>query len=72
MHLEKMTGAEDFSVYLTKAPGIYGYLGIRNEEKGITANHHNPLFDVDESVLPNGTGIYAQFALDYLNAHAEN
>ena len=70
MHLEKMTGAEDFSVYLSKAPGIYGYLGIRNEEKGITANHHNPLFDVDESALPKGTGIYAQFALDYLNEHA--
>ena len=69
--LEKMTGAEDFSVYLTKAPGIYGYLGVRNEEKGITADHHNPLFDVDESALPEGAGIYARFALDYLSAHAK-
>ena len=69
--LEKMTGAEDFSVYLTKAPGIYGYLGVRNEEKGITADHHNPLFDVDESALPEGAGIYARFALDYLGAHAK-
>lgn len=66
--LKKMTGAEDFSVYMESVPGVFGYLGCRNEEKGITAAHHHPAFDVDEDVLYNGTGIYVQFALDYLNA----
>ena len=66
--LKKMTGAEDFSVYMETVPGVLGYLGCRNEEKGIIAAHHHPAFDVDEDVLYHGTGIYVQFALDYLNA----
>lgn len=66
--LKKMTGAEDFSVYMETVPAVFGYLGCRNEEKGIIAAHHHPAFDVDEDVLYHGTGIYVQFALDYLNA----
>ena len=66
--LKKMTGAEDFSVYMETVPGVFGYLGCRNEEKGIIAAHHHPAFDVDEDVLYHCTGIYVQFALDYLNA----
>ena len=66
--LKKMTGEEDFSVYMETVPGVFGYLGCRNEEKGIIAAHHHPAFDVDEDVLYHGTGIYVQFALDYLNA----
>ncbi len=69
-HLPKMTGAEDFSVYLEHIPGVYGYLGFRNPDKGIVCTHHHPAFDVDEDVLVHGTGIYAQFALDYLEKKA--
>lgn len=65
-HLDKMTGAEDFSVYMEHIPGVYGYIGFKNPEKGIACSHHHPGFDVDESMLHNGTGIYAQFAVDYL------
>ena len=65
-HLTKMMGAEDFSVYMEHIPGVYGYLGCRNREKGIDCIHHHPAFDVDESVLWWGTGIYVQFALDFL------
>lgn len=61
------TGAEDFSVYLEHIPGVFAFLGCRNEEKGITAAHHHPAFDVDEDVLFHGTGIYVQFAVDFLN-----
>jgi amidohydrolase len=66
-HLDKMTGAEDFSVYMENIPGIYGFLGFRNPEKGFVCSHHHPEFDVDESILSHGTGIYVQFAVDYLN-----
>ena len=65
-HLPKMTGAEDFSVYLEPIPGVYGYLGARNLEKGIVCSHHHPAFDIDEDILSRGAGIYAQFAADYL------
>lgn len=63
----KTLGAEDFSVYMEHVPGIYGYLGVKNEEKGIVASIHHPAFDVDESVLYLGAGIYAQFAADFLS-----
>lgn len=70
-HLEKMTGAEDFSVYMEKTKGIYGFIGIRNPAKGLNCVHHHPKFVVDEEQLKYGAGIYAQFAYDYLAAHQE-
>lgn len=64
--MDKQMGAEDFSVYMQKVPGVFGFLGSRNEEKGLTAPHHHPDFEPDESVLPYGTGVYAYFAMKYL------
>jgi amidohydrolase len=63
---QKVTGAEDFSVYMEHIPGVYGYLGIRNPEKGIDCGNHQPCFLVDEDVLVKGAEIYVRFALDYL------
>ena len=62
-------GSEDFSYFTdgTGVPGMYTFIGCRNEEKGITADHHNDHFDVDERCLTYGTAMYAQFAEDYLN-----
>ncbi|MCD8221191.1 MAG: amidohydrolase [Clostridiales bacterium] len=71
VHRNKATGAEDFSVYMERIPGVYGYLGVGNREKGIDCIAHHPAFDVDESALQYGTGIYAQFALDYLREKSE-
>ena len=62
----KTLGGEDFSIYMEHIPGVFGCFGVRNEKKGITAPIHNPNFDVDESVLCLGAGVYAQFAIDFL------
>ncbi len=70
-HLEKMTGAEDFSVYMEKTKGVYGFIGVRNIAKGLNCVHHHPKFVVDEEQLKYGAGIYAQFAYDFLNGDAE-
>ena len=41
---------EDFSHYLKVRPGAFFFLtGCGNEDKGITAPHHNPKFDIDEN-----------------------
>ena len=64
--MERQMGAEDFSVYLEKTPGLYAYLGCRNEAKGLVSPHHSVTFDVDEDALPAGAALYAQFALDFL------
>jgi len=60
-------GAEDFAFYLQKVPGVFIFLGIRNEEKGIVHPHHHPKFDVDESVLWKGTALYSLLAYNFGN-----
>ncbi len=67
--MEKQMGAEDFSVLMEKVPGVFMFLGARNEKKGICCVHHHPAFDVDEDALPYGTGIEVAFAVKYLNGH---
>ena len=67
-HLDKMTGAEDFSVFMEKIKGVYGFIGVRNLAKGLNCVHHHPKFAVDEEQLKYGAAIYAQFAYDYLNS----
>ena len=64
---KKVLGAEDFSILMEKVPGVFGFLGTRNEKKGLTGSLHHPLFEPDEDILPDGAAIYAQFAMDYLN-----
>ncbi len=43
-------------------------LGIKNEEKGIGAEHHNEYFDIDESILYKGTASAATYALEFLKS----
>lgn len=66
--MDRQMGAEDFSTYMEHVPGLFGFLGCRNEAKKDTASpHHSTTFDVDEDVLPYGTAITVHFAMDYLN-----
>ncbi len=52
---EKSMGGEDFSEYARIIPGLFVFLGVRNEEKGIKYPHHSPKFNVDEDALIYGT-----------------
>ncbi|MCC5909095.1 MAG: amidohydrolase [Clostridiaceae bacterium] len=62
----KITGGEDFAEFLSKAPGILAFVGVRNEAKGSCYSHHHEKFDIDEDALEKGTALYAQYALDFL------
>lgn len=53
--------SECYSAYLEKYAGALGFLGIRNEEYGSGAAHHNGKFDIDESVLALGACAEAAF-----------
>lgn len=64
----KTTGGEDFSYYLKDKPGCFGFIGARNEAIGACYPHHNEKFNIDEEVLANGAGVYAQYALDFLKS----
>ena len=63
-------GAEDFSFYQQKVPGLFFWLGTRpkNQTAEEAASNHSPLFYVDESGLGLGVRALAHVAVDYLGA----
>jgi amidohydrolase len=58
-----LTASEDFAFFLRERPGAFVLLGAGNVERGLTAPHHSPEFDFDESVLPLGAELFARLAL---------
>jgi len=63
-------GAEDFSFYQQKVPGLFFFLGTRpkNQSAEEAASNHSPLFYVDESGLGLGIRAMAHVAVDYISA----
>ena len=61
-------GAEDFSFYQQKVPGLFIWLGTRpkNQTAEEAASNHSPLFFVDESGLGLGVRALSHLAVDYL------
>lgn len=62
------TGGEDFSFYTENIPGAFAFVGTRNDEKVPYYPHHHSKFNIDENGLEISSGLYAQFAIDYLNS----
>ncbi len=50
--------AEDFSFYQKEAPGIFFYVGIKNEKKGFIHGLHSSHFNFDEDALKLGVKAY--------------
>jgi amidohydrolase len=61
-------GAEDFSFFQQKAPGVFFWVGTRpkNQTAEQAASNHSPLFYIEESGLVYGVRALANVALDYL------
>tara|TARA_B100000795_G_scaffold224161_1_gene179530 strand:+ start:2235 stop:3524 length:1290 start_codon:yes stop_codon:yes gene_type:complete len=67
--ISAITGAEDFSFYQQKIPGLYFFLGgksldVKTED---AAGHHTPDFVIDESGFVLGVKSMTALTLDYLN-----
>ena len=66
-----VTGAEDFSFYQEKVPGLYVWLGGKpldvSEEE--SPAHHTPEFYVDDSGMKLGVKLLTNFTLDYMAQH---
>lgn len=60
---ELRMGAEDFAFYSQKIPACFFRLGAGNKEKGITANVHTPVFNIDENAIEHGIGMMAWLAI---------
>jgi amidohydrolase len=66
--LEKMTGGEDFSYYMKKVPGIFGFVGTNNPSiPNSQLSLHHECLTIDEEVFVGGAAVAAQFAVDFLN-----
>ncbi len=63
---EPVMGAEDFSYLLQRAPGAFGFVGVRKHEWEIPRGNHNTSFDMDEDALPIGAALLAATALRFL------
>jgi amidohydrolase len=61
-------GAEDFSFFQQKVPGLFFWLGTRpaNQTPEEAPSNHSPLFYIDESGLGLGVRALAYTAVDYL------
>jgi metal-dependent amidase/aminoacylase/carboxypeptidase family protein len=62
---EPMMGAEDFAILAAQAPGSFLWLGAALPD---AREHHNPRFDIDESVLPIAAALLAGTAESLLQS----
>ena len=64
------TGAEDFSIYQEKIPGLFFFMGVTPHDRDLekAAPNHSPFFYVDESGLALGVRAMANLAWDYLTS----
>jgi len=63
---EPLTVGDDVGLFLRRVPGCYFLLGAGDPAGGVSAPHHHPDFDLDESCLPIGVEVLARAALIYL------
>ena len=63
-----VTGAEDFSYFQERVPGLFVFLGVtpRDRDPRTAPANHSPLFFADEAALPVGVRAMASLAVDYL------
>lgn len=63
-----VTGAEDFSFYQQKAPGLFFFLGgmPKGQDPKTAPSHHTPDFYIDESGFKLGVKALTNLVLDYM------
>lgn len=63
--------SEPFAFYQKYFPGVFAFLGTKNEELGTGAEHHNSHFDIDEDVLKMGVEATVRYTLNFLKYDGE-
>jgi len=67
------TGAEDFSYYQDKIPGLFFFLGgmPKGKNPAETASHHTPDFYIDEGGFVLGMKAMSDLTIDYMEMNAK-
>jgi amidohydrolase len=68
VHAEPSMGGEDMGLYLSRVPGTFAFVGLRNEKRGIHFPHHHSRFDMDEGCLSIGTDLMIEVTRRFLDA----
>ncbi|KAL0558458.1 hypothetical protein IC582_003031 [Cucumis melo] len=66
LDMQPLMGAEDFGFYGEVIPGLFYFLGMKNETIGKFEQGHSPYYIVNEDVLPYGAALQASIAARYL------
>jgi amidohydrolase len=66
--MDAITGAEDFSFFQQKIPGVYFFIGGKSKDLPVSEApaHHTPEFFIDESGMKLGVEVMTQLTLDYM------
>ena len=66
--IDASTGAEDFSFFQERVPGLYFYIGGTPKQTNpkTVADHHTPDFYVDSASIPVGIRSLTNLTLDYI------
>jgi len=59
------TGAEDFSFFAQKVPGLFFYLGVNPADVEESPTNHSPYFYVDDAALDNGVKAFVYLVEDF-------
>ena len=70
---QQITGAEDFSYFAQRVPGLYFFLGVTptDQDPATAPRNHSPYFFADEGALPVGVRALANLAVDFMMMHAQ-
>lgn len=64
-NFKTVMASENFADFLNVYPGVFAFIGVRNEEIGAVYPHHHPKFNIDEGVLFKGAALYAQYSMEH-------
>ena len=67
------TGAEDFSFFAQKVPGLFFYIGglPKGKDPKTSAPHHTPGFFIDESGFKTGLNALVNLVVDYMEMNSK-
>jgi hippurate hydrolase len=66
----KTAGSEDFAYVSQEVPSIMLALAAGQPDKGYCYPQHHPMVKFDESILADGSAVYAYTALRWLEEHS--
>ena len=69
IEMEKTPGSEDMAYYLREVPGIIAFVGAAFADESKNYPHHNSRFKINEESLKQGTELYFNFALEFLEQY---